>query len=161
MKLKIKSMITVLVLLSMPLFAYKEIVVDLYQQKAYALEDGNILFEGRISSGMAGRDTPEGDYTILQKKRRHVSNLWPKPNGGAKMPYMLRLTNTGIAMHLGNTSRRAASHGCIRMRNGFAQKMYRWAKVGMTVHVDGSAQNYNNLMSSDYSSEYGVIDFHD
>ena len=160
MKIKVQSIIGI-VLLSVPLLAYKEIVVDLYQQKAYALEDGNILFEGRISSGMAGRDTPEGDYTILQKKRYHVSNLWPKPNGGAKMPYMLRLTNTGIAMHLGNTSKRAASHGCIRMSKGFAQKMYRWAKVGMIIHVDGSAQNYNNLISSDYSSDYGVIDFHD
>ena len=74
------------------------------------------------------------------------------------MPYMLRLTNTGIAMHLGNVSRRAASHGCIRMGDGLAQKMYHWAKVGMTVHVDGSAQNYNNLISSDYSGDYGVIE---
>jgi len=160
-KYKVVSMVSVMILASMPLMAYKEIVVDLYQQKAYALEDGNIVFEGRVSSGKAGRDTPEGDYKILQKKRHHRSNLWPKPNGGAKMPYMLRLTNSGIAMHLGNISRRAASHGCIRMGKGFAQKMYRWAEVGMTVHVDGSAQNYNNLISSDYSSDYGVIDFHD
>jgi len=145
----------------MPLWANKEIVVDLYQQKAYALQDGNIIFEGKISSGMVGRDTPEGDYRILQKKRIHHSNLWPKPNGGAKMPYMLRLTNTGIAMHLGNTSRRAASHGCIRMKNGFAQKMFNWASVGTVVHVDGSAQNYNNITSSDYASDYAVIDFHD
>ena len=141
--------------------ATKEIVVDLHQQKAYALQDGNIIFEGRISSGMAGRDTPEGEYTILQKKRTHRSNLWPKPNGGAKMPYMLRLTNSGIAMHLGNVSRRAASHGCIRMSSSLAKKMYKWARVGTVVHIDGSAQNYNNLMTSDYSEDYGVIDFHD
>ena len=156
-----KYVVLSVILAILPLMAQKEIVVDLYQQKAYALEDGNIVFEGKISSGMLGRDTPEGDYRILQKKRQHRSNLWPKPNGGAKMPYMLRLTNSGIAMHLGNTSRRAASHGCIRMNNGFAQKMFKWAKVGTIVHVDGSAQNYNNITSSDYASDYAVIDFHD
>ena len=156
-----KFLIIIVSLFTIPLMATKEIVVDLHQQKAYALQDGNIIFEGRISSGMAGRDTPEGEYTILQKKRTHRSNLWPKPNGGAKMPYMLRLTNSGIAMHLGNVSRRAASHGCIRMSSSLAKKMYKWARVGTVVHVDGSAQNYNNLMTSDYSEDYGVIDFHD
>jgi len=157
----LKFLIIIVSLFTIPLMATKEIVVDLHQQKAYALQDGNIIFEGRISSGMAGRDTPEGEYTILQKKRTHRSNLWPKPNGGAKMPYMLRLTNSGIAMHLGNVSRRAASHGCIRMSSSLAKKMYKWARVGTVVHVDGSAQNYNNLMTSDYSEDYGVIDFHD
>ncbi|CAA6822525.1 MAG: Unknown protein [uncultured Sulfurovum sp.] len=149
-------------LLTIPLYAQKEIVVDLTQQKAYALEDGYILFEGRISSGKKGRETPEGTYRILQKKRKHRSNLWPKPNGGAKMPYMLRLTNTGIAIHLGNTSRRAASHGCIRTQNGFAQKLYKWAKVGTLVRVNGNAFNYDYMIqsSSTYGSDYGVIDFH-
>ena len=148
-------------LFSLPLLAYKEIAVDLYQQKIYAIEDGNIIFQGTISSGMIGRDTPEGVYKILQKKRHHRSNLWPKPNGGAKMPYMLRLTNTGIAMHLGDVSRRAASHGCIRMGNKLAKKMYNWSRVGMTVRIDGSAQNYNNIIRSDYSNDYEVIPFDD
>jgi len=145
-----------------PLFAtYKEIVVDLHKQVAYALEDGNIKFEGKISSGKRGRATPEGDYHILEKKRYHRSNMWPKPHGGAKMPYMLRLTNTGIAMHMGNVRRRAASHGCIRMSPSLARKMYKWAKVGMVVHVDGDAHNYNDFSSdSRYDDDYAVIDGH-
>jgi len=47
------------------------------------------------------------------------------------------------------------------MGHTLAKKMFKWSRVGMTVHVDGSAQNYNNLMSSDYSSDYGVIEFRD
>jgi len=141
---------------------YKEIVVDLHKQVAYALEDGNIKFQGKISSGKRGRATPEGDYRILQKKRHHRSNLWPKPNGGAKMPYLLRLTNTGIAMHMGNVSRRAASHGCIRMSPSLARKMYKWARVGTVVHVDGNAHNYNDFSSNrKYDNDYAVIDRHD
>jgi len=150
---------------SSTLFAYKEIVVDLSQQKAYAIEDGYIVFEGRISSGKRGRETPNGAFTIIQKKRKHVSNLWPKPNGGAKMPYMMRLTNTGIAMHLGYVPNRPASHGCIRLKKGFAQKMYRWARVGIPVYVEGDARDYMDYLKYSqrdrYDDDYAVYDYHD
>lgn len=135
-------------LLSTSLFAYKEIVVDLSEQRAYAIEDGFIVFEGRISSGKRGRETPNGQYEILQKKRYHKSNLWPKPNGGAKMNYMLRLSNSGIAMHLGYVPNKPASHGCIRLKNGFAQRMFNWARVGIPVYVEGDIEDY--LMDLEY-----------
>ena len=151
---------------SSSLFAYKEVVVDLSEQMAYAIEDGYVLFEGRVSSGVIGRETPAGEYKILQKKRYHRSNLWPKPIGGAKMNYMLRLTNTGIAMHLGHVPKKGpASHGCIRLTNGFAQKMFRWAKVGMPVYVEGDALDYVHFKrggrSDYYADDYGIIDYHD
>jgi lipoprotein-anchoring transpeptidase ErfK/SrfK len=131
--------------------ASQYVMVDLSEQRAYAIENGSIIFDGRISSGKRGRETPEGEYTILQKKRHHRSNLWPKPKGGAKMPYMLRLTNSGIAMHLGNVPNRPASHGCIRLENGFAQKMFAWANVGITVYVEGYAFDENdNYFADDY-----------
>ena len=155
-----KNIVLLLLLCSsFALAKYREIVVNLHTQIAYALEDGTIKFQGKISSGKRGRPTPEGDYRILQKKRHHRSNMWPKPNGGAKMPYMLRLTNSGIAMHLGNVHKRAASHGCIRMSPRLAKKMFRWAKVGTIVHVDGNAYNYNDFSSdSSYDADYVVTD---
>jgi len=146
------------------LFANKEIVVDLSEQTAYAIENGYIVFEGRISSGKAGRETPSGEYTIMQKKRHHKSNLWPKPNGGAKMPYMMRLTNSGIAMHLGYVPNRPASHGCIRLKQGFAQKLFRWARVGTVVTVEGRGQDYidaQKFMRDYYGSDYAVMDVYE
>jgi lipoprotein-anchoring transpeptidase ErfK/SrfK len=146
----------------------KEIIIDLSEQRAYAYEDGYLVLEGRISSGVIGRETPNGEFRILEKKRYHRSNLWPKPNGGAKMNYMLRLTNTGIAVHLGPVPNRPASHGCIRMKNGFAQKMFKWAEVGVPVYVEGDAEEYlyfHQPVSTKggwhYADEYGVIDYHD
>jgi len=131
---------------SSDLFAYKEIVVDISEQRAFAIEDGMIIFEGPVSSGIRGRETPEGEYRILQKKRHHKSNLWPKPDGGAKMDYMLRLSNSGIAMHLGYVSKGGpASHGCIRLKNGFAQRMYRWAQIGVPVYVKGNIEEYYEM----------------
>ena len=141
---------------------YREILIDLSNQRAYAIEDGFVVFEGRISSGKVGRETPNGEFEIIQKKRHHKSNLWPKPNGGAKMPYMMRLTNTGIAMHLGYVPNKPASHGCIRLKNGFAQKMYRWARVGTYVTIEGEARDYMAGRGRDnYYDDYGIIDIYD
>ena len=155
------QMICIMILLSTFLFGYKEIVVDLSEQKAYAIEDGQIVFEGRISSGKRNRETPNGEYNIMQKKRHHKSNLWPKPNGGAKMPYMMRLTNSGIAMHLGYVPNRPASHGCIRLKQGFAQKLYRWARVGTRVIVEGRGEDYldaQKFMRDYYGGDYAIME---
>ncbi len=151
----------ILILVSTSLFGHKEIVVDLSEQKAYAIEDGNIVFKGRISSGKKGRETPVGVYSIMQKKRHHQSNLWPKPKGGAKMPFMMRLTNSGIALHLGHVPNKPASHGCIRLKNKFAQRLYKWARVGTKVVVEGRGQDYLDALKFSkeyYGDEYAIID---
>jgi len=119
------------------LHASKLIVVDLTHQVAVAYQDGKVKFFGRVSTGKSGRRTPTGTFRILEKELTHTSSLWPAPNGGAKMPYMMRLTRDGIAMHLGPTPNYPASHGCIRLKSGFAQRMYAWADRSMTVKVLG------------------------
>lgn len=147
----------VLLILSVAIVnAEKFILIDLDTQTAFAYEDGDIVMSGRVSTGKEDHRTPVGYYTILQKKRHHKSNLWPKPNGGAKMNYMLRLTNSGIAMHLGYVPRLPASHGCIRMKNGFAQRLWRWADVGTEVEISGyppervARRGYNSFFDENY-----------
>ena len=138
--MKNRSIIVTILLLFLTatqLSAEKYILIDLDMQMAYAYEDGDIVLEGRVSTGKEKHRTPTGYYTILQKKRYHRSNLWPKPKGGAKMNYMLRLTNSGIAMHLGPVPELPASHGCVRMKNGFAQRLWKWASVGTEVEISG------------------------
>ncbi len=121
-----------------PAFASKKIVVDLSKQEAYAYEDGKLQFSGWISTGRPGRRTPTGHFRVLEKDIDHVSSRYPEPNGGAEMHYMLRITGYGIAMHLGYVPNYPASHGCIRLENGFAQKMYYWANIGTPVVIVGS-----------------------
>jgi len=133
-----KFSILLLILGTLNVYASKKIIVDLSQQVAFAYENGQVQFYGRISTGKPGRRTPTGRFKVLEKDIDHVSNLWPAPNGGAKMHYMLRLTRDGIAMHLGPVPNYPASHGCIRMQNGFAQKMYFWAERGIPVTVRGT-----------------------
>ncbi len=137
-RLLIRFFLVVVLFVPTGLWASKRIVIDLTRQIAIAYQDGKVLFYGRISSGKPGHRTPTGYFRILEKDIDHVSNLWPAPNGGARMHYMLRLTRDGVAMHLGPTPNYPASHGCIRMRNGFAQRMFFWAEKGIPVEVKGA-----------------------
>ncbi len=137
MKKKLLLLLSLWLILGVSAYAGKRIVVDLSTQTATAYENGSQVFSGNISTGTAKRPTPTGSYRVLEKDIDHVSTSWPKPHGGAKMHYMLRLTNYGIAMHLGFVPNYPASHGCIRLQNGFAQRMYHWAHVGVPVRVVG------------------------
>jgi hypothetical protein len=128
----------IFLILSTLLEAGKLIVINLTTQEAYAYEDGNLVMSGEVSTGKPGHRTPKGKFKILEKKKRHVSSKYPEPNGGARMDYMMRLTYSGIAMHLGYVPNYPASHGCIRLKNGFAQRLYRWASVGTPVIIKGN-----------------------
>ncbi len=54
------------------------------------------------------------------------------------MPYMQRLTWSGVALHAGNLPGYPASHGCVRMPLAFAKLLYSSTKLGMTVVVTDS-----------------------
>jgi lipoprotein-anchoring transpeptidase ErfK/SrfK len=122
--------------------AHKTIFVNLDEQRMEAYEDGKKVFGSRISSGKEGHETPTGTFKVLQKERIHRSNLWPRPNGGARMPYMLRITWSGVAMHQGYVPNRPASHGCIRVPRRMARRLFKWADIGTPVLVGGGIWHY-------------------
>lgn len=107
------------------------ITVSLADQRAYVYRDGEIIGVTTVSTGSRGRETPVGNYTILQKKPFHRSNLY----SNAPMPFMQRLTWSGIAMHAGHLPGYPASHGCIRMPRAFAEQLYAMTALGVPVSV--------------------------
>jgi len=142
-------------------YADKFILIDLEMQMGYAYKDGDLVMSGRVSTGKENHRTPTGYYNILEKKRYHRSNLWPKPDGGARMDFMLRLTNTGIALHLGPVPKWPASHGCIRMKNGFAQELWHWASVGTEVEVSGEPpERYAQSDSQEHINDFFSDTYH-
>jgi lipoprotein-anchoring transpeptidase ErfK/SrfK len=105
------------------------ISIDRQSLKVY---DANGFFaETSISTGMKGHPTPMGVFSIIQKHKFHHSNIY----SGAPMPYMQRITWSGVAMHAGVLPGYPASHGCIRMPMAFAMKMWNWTKMGARVVV--------------------------
>jgi hypothetical protein len=101
-------------------------------QQRLRLYDANGLFaETPVSTGMRGHPTPMGVFSVIQKDRLHHSNIY----SGAPMPYMQRITWSGIAIHAGVLPGYPASHGCIRMPMAFAMKMWTWTRMGARVVV--------------------------
>ena len=106
-------------------------VVSLRGQRVTVYGPRGKLLEAPVSTGKSGYETPAGIYAILQKRRDHFSNLY----NDAAMPFMQRITWSGIALHAGDLPGYPASHGCIRMPYGFAAELFELTKKGMRVVV--------------------------
>lgn len=97
------------------------ITVSLSSQQMHVFRDGVLWRSSPVSTGKRGKRTPTGTFAILQKKRFHRSNLY----SNAPMPYMQRLTWSGIAIHAGRLPGYPASHGCIRVPAAFASELFK------------------------------------
>nr|WP_241654546.1 L,D-transpeptidase [Granulicella sibirica] len=106
-------------------------VISLQTQRVYVYRNGVLIGVATVSTGKPGHQTPTGVFTILQKQIHHKSNLYDS----APMPYMERLTWSGVAMHAGDLPGYPASHGCIRMPISFAKLLYGITARGMTVVI--------------------------
>ena len=100
------------------------------QQVTFYDADGWI-FRAPVSTGTTGRETPAGVFAILEKDPDHHSSLYDD----AWMPNMQRITWNGIALHGGPLPGYAASHGCVRMPYGFAEKLFDKTRIGMRVII--------------------------
>jgi lipoprotein-anchoring transpeptidase ErfK/SrfK len=106
------------------------IIVSIDKQRATLYADGQVVAQAKIASGTATHPTPMGVFSVLQKNRHHVSNLYD-----AKMPYMQRITWSGIALHEGPLPGYPASHGCVRLPGEFAQLLWKATKIGARVII--------------------------
>jgi lipoprotein-anchoring transpeptidase ErfK/SrfK len=105
--------------------------VSINKQQVKIYDDNGFFAEAPVSTGMRGHPTPMGVFSVIQKQKWHRSNIY----SGAPMPYMQRITWSGVAMHAGVLPGYPASHGCIRMPEAFAIKMYNWTRMGARVLV--------------------------
>ena len=106
-------------------------IVALGEQRVTIYDaDGRIL-RAPVSTGQTGYETPAGIYSVIQKEAEHYSNLYDD----ASMPFMQRITWSGIALHAGVLPGHPASHGCIRMPHGFAERLFGTTSLGMRVLV--------------------------
>ncbi len=106
-------------------------VVALKEQRVTIYDADGPMLSAPISTGQSGLETPVGVFSILQKEAEHYSNRYDD----AAMPFMERITWSGIALHAGSLPGYPASHGCIRLPYGFAEKLFGLTKLGMRVVV--------------------------
>ena len=109
----------------------QQIVVSIGSQRVTLFSNGVPVAQGAISTGMPGHPTPMGVFSIIQKDRYHHSNIY----SSAPMPYMQRITWSGVAMHEGVVPGHPASHGCIRLTHSFAAALWPTTRLGVRVIV--------------------------
>ncbi|TMK43813.1 MAG: L,D-transpeptidase, partial [Alphaproteobacteria bacterium] len=90
-----------------------------------------LIARSSVSSGTQGHPTPLGVFSVISKQRWHRSNIY----SAAPMPYMQRITWSGIALHAGVVPGHPASHGCIRLKNDFAIRLWHLTKRGTRVII--------------------------
>jgi hypothetical protein len=107
------------------------IAVSIGGQHLTVYDNGAPIATSPVSTGMRGHLTPMGVFSIIQKDRYHHSNIY----SNAPMPFMQRITWSGVAMHAGVLPGYPASHGCIRMPESFAVRLWGMTEMGARVVV--------------------------
>jgi hypothetical protein len=108
-----------------------QIIISIADQRVSLFDNGALIARSSVSTGTQGHPTPLGVFSVISKQRWHRSNIY----SAAPMPYMQRLTWSGIALHAGVVPGHPASHGCIRLKNDFAIRLWHLAKRGTRVII--------------------------
>jgi hypothetical protein len=108
-----------------------EIFISINQQRLHFYSDGVHIADAPVATGVPGHLTPLGVFSVIERDRYHHSNLY----SNAPMPFMQRITWSGVALHEGPGVGHQASHGCIRMPGDFAARLWMLPTMGMRVII--------------------------
>lgn len=134
--------------------------ICLDQQRGRLYADGQVAADWPVTTGMEGRETPTGSFSVLEKKKLYFSTTWGTivdendicvvesadsrvdkvpPGGeflGAKMENWQRLTHNGVGIHTGPVRmNKKLSKGCVRTPGFVADMLFDLTKVGTKVHI--------------------------
>jgi len=105
--------------------------ISLAKQRMSVIKDGVTVFTSHCSTGRQGFKTPPGQYVITDKEKEHRSTIYKVP-----MPYFMRLSCRDFGMHGGAVPTYPASHGCIRLPEDAARKLFTELPVGTVVMIN-------------------------
>jgi len=108
-----------------------QIIISIADQRISVYDNGALIARSSVSTGIPRHPKPLGAFSVISKQRWHRSNIY----SGAPMPYMQRITWSGIALHAGVVPGHPASHGCIRLKNDFAIRLWHLTKPGTRVII--------------------------
>lgn len=106
------------------------VLVDLSKQTMSVFRDGHEIGTAVILYGANDVPTPLGRFTVLARLKYHWSSIYDAP-----MPFTLRLTNDGVAIHGSDVAKGAATHGCLGVPVEFAKLLFDQMRVGDEVLV--------------------------
>ena len=112
------------------------ITVDLDARVLSVFRGGYEIGATAVLLGTQEKPTPLGVFPIMMKKAEHYSSTYDD----APMPFTMRLTDDGIAIHGTTVERGYASHGCVGTPTPFARKLFFAAKLGDRVFITRGKQ---------------------
>lgn len=118
------------------------VTVDLKAESISVFRAGYEIGAAVITFGDSEKPTPTGVFPITQKSKDHVSNIY-----GSPMPYMMRLTNDGVAIHASDVKWGWGTRGCIGVPLEFARRLFEQATLGDRVIVtNGKMMNMGDAI---------------
>jgi lipoprotein-anchoring transpeptidase ErfK/SrfK len=133
--------------------------ISISKQRAYLMVGDEIYIDSPISSGKRSGMTPTGAFRISQKDPDHRSSVYGEfvdsrgrvvrsgvstkvnsaPSGTRytwRAHEILRLTDSGVGMHVGILPGYPASHGCIRLPAYIAPLIYQKVGIGTPAVIE-------------------------
>lgn len=106
------------------------ILVDLSAQTMSVFRGRHEIGTAITLYGVDDKPTPLGRFTVLERRKDHHSNLYDAP-----MPFMLRLTNDGVAIHGSDVREGAGTHGCLGVPLEFGSHLFEAMRVSDEVII--------------------------
>lgn len=106
------------------------VLVDLEAQTLSVFRGADEIGTTVALYGVDDKPTPTGHFKVLAKLKDHLSSTYD-----AEMPYTLRLTNDGIAIHASDVRGGVGTHGCIGVPLEFGSQLFNAVRVGDEVIV--------------------------
>ncbi|HVM36882.1 MAG TPA: L,D-transpeptidase family protein [Sphingomicrobium sp.] len=112
------------------------VLVDLKAQTMSVFKGKHEIATAVTLYGVDEKPTPIGRFPVIEKRKDHWSNLYDAP-----MPYTLRLTYDGVAIHGSDVRKGAGTHGCLGVPLEFGKRLFAEVKVGDEVVIVEDAKS--------------------
>jgi lipoprotein-anchoring transpeptidase ErfK/SrfK len=120
----------------------RQVLVSISDRKLAVLENGRIIQIFPVSVGAAVSPSPTGDFLIVNRVANptyyHRGVVIPAGRDNPIGPRWIGLSQKGYGIHGTNEPRsigKAASHGCIRLRNADMMRLFAMVHVGDEVQI--------------------------
>lgn len=122
----------------------RRVLVSIPDRKLAVIEGGQVIRTFRVAVGARVSPSPTGDFHVVSRVANptyyHPGIVIPAGPGNPVGPRWIGLDQKGYGIHGTNDTKsigKAASHGCIRLRNKDVEQLFTMVKVGDTVEIRG------------------------
>jgi lipoprotein-anchoring transpeptidase ErfK/SrfK len=122
--------------------AQRQLIVSIPDRKLAVLEKGHVLRVFTVAVGASVSPSPTGEFQIVNRVSHptyyHPGQVIPAGNDNPLGPRWIGLNLKGYGIHGTNVPSsigKAASHGCIRLRNRDVEQLFEMVRPGDSVDI--------------------------